>query len=188
MLPWAGALGLFLLLLLWGAWAQLWQGAGARGSGLQLVCKPSALATHLETCCQSLRGFWAAPWAWRALPSLQSLASLAGPADSRVHFVRNHLQLHDQGLVALDWVVGPGPQPRRRVSGAGGAPVLLLVPNSFGKITRNVSKVRAQGRPAPCALGLPWHQLAGGPRAGCAPLHLHRADRDAGFWLQPGGW
>ncbi|XP_019336730.2 protein ABHD15 [Alligator mississippiensis] len=141
MLPWAGALGLFLLLLLWGAWAQLWQGAGARGSGLQLVCKPSALATHLETCCQSLRGFWAAPWAWRALPSLQSLASLAGPADSRVHFVRNHLQLHDQGLVALDWVVGPGPEPRRRVSGAGGAPVLLLVPNSFGKITRNVSKL-----------------------------------------------
>ncbi|XP_032644195.1 protein ABHD15-like isoform X1 [Chelonoidis abingdonii] len=136
MLPWAGVLGFLLLLIL--LRVRVWVPSS---SGAQLVCKSSALAAYLESQCQALKGLCEASWPWRALPSLQTLASLMGPLDSRVHFVRTYLQLSDEGLVALDWAVGPAQQERRQTSSTHSAPVLLLVPNSFGKVTRNISKL-----------------------------------------------
>lgn len=62
------------------------------------------------------------------------------PCPSPVQFVRDNLQLSDDGLVALDWAVPPH-QKRRRTSSHSTVPVLLIIPNSFGKITRNVLKV-----------------------------------------------
>ncbi|KAM7139752.1 protein ABHD15-like isoform 2-T2 [Macrochelys suwanniensis] len=141
MLPWAGVLGFFLLLMLLcvRVWAQ--KAKVPSSSGAQLVCKASALAAYLESQCQALKGLCEASWPWRALPSLQTLASVMGPLDNRVHFVRTYLQLSDEGLVALDWAVGPAQQKRSQTSSTCSAPVLLLVPNSFGKVTRNVSKL-----------------------------------------------
>uniref|UniRef100_A0A8C8VFL3 Protein ABHD15 n=1 Tax=Pelusios castaneus TaxID=367368 RepID=A0A8C8VFL3_9SAUR len=130
---------LLLLLLCVGVWGR--KADVLSSSGSQLFCKPSALAAHLETRCRSLKGFCEASWPWRALPFLQTLASGMGPLDSGVHFVRTYLQLRDGGLVALDWAVGPAPQKRRPTSRSGCAPLLLLVPNSFGKVTRNISKL-----------------------------------------------
>ncbi|KAJ7995745.1 hypothetical protein DPEC_G00247780, partial [Dallia pectoralis] len=48
------------------------------------------------------------------------------------------------GLVALDWAVsgvGGSHQKRRRTSSHSTSPILLIIPNSFGKITRNVLKL-----------------------------------------------
>ncbi|XP_067422089.1 protein ABHD15-like [Emydura macquarii macquarii] len=141
MLPWTGVLGSLLLLIL--LWVRVWVRKAKMPSspGSQLFCKPSALAAYLETQCQSLKGFCEASWPWRALPSLQTLVSGMGPLDSGVHFVRTYLQLSDEGLVALDWAVGPAQQKRRQTSSSCSAPVLLLVPSSFGKVTRNISKL-----------------------------------------------
>uniref|UniRef100_A0A674IYG6 Protein ABHD15 n=1 Tax=Terrapene triunguis TaxID=2587831 RepID=A0A674IYG6_9SAUR len=141
MLPWAGVLGFLLLLILLRVRVWVQKAKVPSSSGAQLVCKPSALAAYLESQCQALKGRCEASWPWRALPSLQTLASLMGPPESRVHFVRTYLQLSDEGLVALDWAVGPAQQERRQTSSPCSAPVLLLVPNSFGKVTRNISKL-----------------------------------------------
>nr|XP_020455784.1 protein ABHD15-like [Monopterus albus] len=62
------------------------------------------------------------------------------PYDSPVQFVRDNLQLSDDGLVALDWAV-PAYQKRRRTSSHSTSPVLLIIPNHLGKITRNVLKL-----------------------------------------------
>lgn len=141
MLPWAGVLGFLLLLIFLCVRVWVRKAKVPSSSGAQLVCKPSALAAYLESQCQALKSLCEASWPWRALPSLQTLASMMGPLDSRVHFVRTYLQLSDEGLVALDWAVGPAQQKRRQTSTICSTPVLLLVPNSFGKVTRNISKV-----------------------------------------------
>ncbi|XP_012986689.2 protein ABHD15 [Esox lucius] len=75
---------------------------------------------------------------------LQTVYGACWPYESRVHFVRDHLQLSDDGLVALDWAVsvaGASYQKRRRTSSNSTSPILLIIPNSFGKITRNVLKL-----------------------------------------------
>ncbi|KAG5844745.1 hypothetical protein ANANG_G00165820 [Anguilla anguilla] len=60
---------------------------------------------------------------------------------------RDHLQVADGGLVALDWAVAGGEgHKRRRTASDSASPVLLVIPNSFGKITWNVLKL--------CDLGL----------------------------------
>lgn len=113
-----------------------------KAAAVALVCKPSALANYLLKHCRTFRNY--SPfvgWTWRASALLQSVYEACWPCDSPVQFVRDNLQLSDDGLVALDWAV-PSSQKRRRTSSHSTSPVLLIIPNSFGKITRTVLKVR----------------------------------------------
>ncbi|XP_019943459.2 protein ABHD15 [Paralichthys olivaceus] len=106
-----------------------------------LICKPSALANYLLKHCRTFSHY--SPrvgWTWRASAFLQSAYEACWPYDSPVQFVRDNLQLSDDGLVALDWAV-PSYQKRRRTSSHSTSPILLIIPNSFGKITRNVLKL-----------------------------------------------
>ncbi|XP_075996710.1 protein ABHD15 [Genypterus blacodes] len=113
---------------------------GAQKS-VTLICKPSALANYLHKHCRTFSTFSpCVGWSWRASGVLQSLYEACWPYDSPVQFVRDNLQLSDDGLVALDWAV-PSYQKRRRTSSHSSSPVLLIIPNSFGKITRNVLKL-----------------------------------------------
>lgn len=106
-----------------------------------LICKPSALANYLLKHCRTFSNYSpCVGWTWRASAFLQSVYEACWPYDSPVQFVRDNLQLSDDGLVALDWAV-PSYQKRRRTSSHSTSPVLLIIPNSFGKITRNVLKV-----------------------------------------------
>ncbi|XP_036391827.1 protein ABHD15-like [Megalops cyprinoides] len=107
------------------------------------ICKPSALANYLLKHCVSFLNFTpGSRWSWRASPFLQTVFGACWPAESSVHFVRDHLQMSDDGLVALDWAVaGTACHKRRRTSSNSTNPILLIIPNSFGKITRNVLKL-----------------------------------------------
>ncbi|XP_069545645.1 protein ABHD15 [Brachyistius frenatus] len=106
-----------------------------------LICKPSALANYLLKHCRTFSNY--SPfvgWNWRANAFLQSVYEVCWPYESPVQFVRDNLQLSDDGLVALDWAVSSY-QKRRRTSSHSTSPVLLIIPNSLGKITRNVLKL-----------------------------------------------
>uniref|UniRef100_A0A3Q0SHL8 Protein ABHD15 n=1 Tax=Amphilophus citrinellus TaxID=61819 RepID=A0A3Q0SHL8_AMPCI len=106
-----------------------------------LICKPSALANYLLKHCWTFSNYSpCVGWTWRASAFLQSVYEACWPYESPVQFVRDNLQLSDDGLVALDWAV-PSYQKRRRTSSHSTSPVLLIIPNSFGKITRNVLKL-----------------------------------------------
>ncbi|XP_029965000.1 protein ABHD15 [Salarias fasciatus] len=106
-----------------------------------LICKPSALANYLQKHCRTFGDYSpCVGWTWRASALLQSVYETCWPHESPVQFVRDNLQLSDEGLVALDWAV-PSYQRRRRTSSHSTSPVLLIIPNSFGKITRNVVKL-----------------------------------------------
>lgn len=114
----------------------------ARAATVALICKPSALAKYLQKHCRTFSNYSpCAGWTWRASAVLQSVHEACWPCESPVQFVRDNLQLSDDGLVSLDWAV-PSYHRRRRTSSHSTSPVLLIVPNSFGKITRNVLKVR----------------------------------------------
>ncbi|KAM3875410.1 protein ABHD15-like [Diretmus argenteus] len=110
-------------------------------AAVRLVCKPSALANYLLQHCRTFSEYSpCVGWTWRTSGFLQSVYEACWPYDSPVQFVRDNLQLSDDGLVALDWAV-PSYQKRRRTSSHSTSPVLLIIPNSFGKITRNVLKL-----------------------------------------------
>lgn len=114
---------------------------GETARTVALICKPSALANYLLKHCRTFSNYSpCVGWTWRASAVLQSVYEACWPYDSPVQFVRDNLLLSDDGLVALDWAV-PSYQKRRRTSSHSVSPVLLIIPNSFGKITRNVSKV-----------------------------------------------
>lgn len=116
-------------------------GTGEKSPTVALICKPSALANYLLKHCKTFSDYVpCVGWTWRASGFLQSLYEVCWPYDSPVQFVRDNLQLSDDGLVALDWAV-PSYQKRRRTSSHSTSPVLLIIPNSFGRITRNVLKV-----------------------------------------------
>lgn len=105
------------------------------------ICKPSALANYLLKHCRTFNDYSpCVGWTWRASAVLQSAYEACWPYQSPVQFVRDNLQLSDDGLVALDWAV-PSYQRRRRTSSHSTSPVLLVIPNSYGKITRNVLKL-----------------------------------------------
>ncbi|XP_061538442.1 LOW QUALITY PROTEIN: protein ABHD15 [Phycodurus eques] len=105
---------------------------------VELICKPSALANYLVKNCSTFSNYSTrVGWTWRASAVLQSLHDACWSFGNPVHFVRDNLQLSDDGLVALDWAY-PSYQKRRRTSSHSTSPVLLIIPNSFGKITRNV--------------------------------------------------
>ncbi|XP_055736903.1 protein ABHD15-like [Salvelinus fontinalis] len=110
-----------------------------------LICKPSALANYLFKHCRTFSNFTACTgWTWRASAFLQTFYGACWPYESPAYFVRDYLQLSDDGLVALDWAVsmaGASYQKRRRTSSNSTSPILLIIPNSFGKITRNVLKL-----------------------------------------------
>lgn len=115
----------------------------AEQAAVALVCKPSALANYLLKHCRTFANYPPyVGWTWRASAFLQSVYGACWPYHSPVQFVRDNLQLSDDGLVALDWAV-PSYQKRRRTSSHSTSPVLLVIPNSFGKITRTVLKVIA---------------------------------------------
>ncbi|KAM4700620.1 protein ABHD15-like [Discoglossus pictus] len=150
MLAWAVTLGILFLLLICSCkmflpWTHCAVVSSKSVDGLEvykLIHKPSALANYLVRQCRSLCGFTGVRWLWRTFPTLQTLVGLLGPVDKGVHFVREYLQMSDDGLVALDWAVKPGQhQRRRRASSNSTVPILLVIPNSFGKITRNTSKM-----------------------------------------------
>ncbi|XP_041651787.1 protein ABHD15 [Cheilinus undulatus] len=116
-------------------------GTGEKSRAVALICKPSALANYLLKHCRTFSHFTPClGWTWRASAFLQSVYEACWPYDSPVQFVRDNLQLSDDGLVALDWAV-PSYQKRRRTSSHSTSPVLLIIPNSFGRITRNVLKL-----------------------------------------------
>lgn len=118
---------------------------GETARTVALICKPSALANYLLKHCRTFSNYSpCVGWTWRASAFLQSVYEACWPYDSTVQFVRDNLQLSDDGLVALDWAV-PSYQKRRRTSSHSTIPVLLIIPNSFGKITRNVLKVIITG-------------------------------------------
>ncbi|XP_048859662.1 protein ABHD15 [Brienomyrus brachyistius] len=114
---------------------------------VSLICKPSALANHLLKHCATFCAFPAVPaWSWRASPLLQTVFAACWPGGCAIRFVRDHLQMSDDGLVSLDWAVaGTAHHKRRRTSSNSNSPVLLIIPNSFGKITRSVLKLCEAG-------------------------------------------
>ncbi|XP_051891826.1 protein ABHD15-like [Pristis pectinata] len=108
----------------------------------KLICKPSALAKYLLKTCLTVSAGSQARWIWRKFPHLQTVWNGIWPLGSAVQFTRDYLQLSDEGVVALDWAV-PAAGGRRRASSNSPAPIVLVIPNSFGKITRNVIKLCA---------------------------------------------
>ncbi|XP_038549509.1 protein ABHD15 [Micropterus salmoides] len=121
--------------------ASVGAGTGEEARTVALICKPSALANYLLKHCRTFSNFSpCVGWTWRASAFLQSVYEVCWQYDSPVQFVRDNLQLSDDGLVALDWAV-PSYQKRRRTSSHSTSPILLIIPNSFGKITRNVLKL-----------------------------------------------
>ncbi|XP_059187318.1 protein ABHD15 [Centropristis striata] len=116
-------------------------GTDEKARTVALICKPSALANYLLKHCRTFSNYSpCVGWTWRASAFLQSVYEACWPYDSPVQFVRDNLQLSDEGLVALDWAV-PSYQKRRRTSSHSTSPILLIIPNSFGKITRNLLKL-----------------------------------------------
>ncbi|XP_008423798.1 protein ABHD15 [Poecilia reticulata] len=116
-------------------------GTGKKTRTVSLICNPSALAKYLQKHCRTFGCYSpCGGWTWRASAFLQSAYEACWPCDSSVQFVRDNLQLSDDGLVSLDWAV-PSYHRRRRTSSHSTSPVLLIIPNSFGKITRNVVKL-----------------------------------------------
>ncbi|NWW91636.1 ABH15 protein, partial [Rhynochetos jubatus] len=98
----------------------------------QLLCKPSALAQHLERSLGRSTELRGGHWPWPRWPRLQMLRQLLQVPEPEPALARELLQLPDTGLVALDWLVGP-----RGAGTGGGGPssVLLLIPNAAGKVT-----------------------------------------------------
>ncbi|CAM4648991.1 unnamed protein product [Lepidochelys olivacea] len=151
---WALALALLCLLAreLWGPGREP-AGAGEEEDGddvireegpgaghCRLICKPSALAQSLLRSLQRGAALQSGRWLWRTWPQLQTMFQLLFPAAHQPELARELLQLADGGLVALDWVLGPrGAGKRSRATTAFGiAPVLLVLPNASGKVTRGV--------------------------------------------------
>ncbi|KAM7069456.1 protein ABHD15 isoform 1-T2 [Molossus nigricans] len=106
--------------------------------GCRLICKPSALAQCLLRALRRSAALEPGPRSWLSGPHLQTLCHFVFPVGPGPELAREYLQLADDGLVALDWVVGPCGRGRR-VTNAGGLPaVLLVIPNAWGRLTRNV--------------------------------------------------
>ncbi|XP_075450313.1 protein ABHD15 [Ascaphus truei] len=119
---------------------------GSLPVGYQLICKPSALANWLLRDIQRLLQLESTHSPWRNWPHLQTAIQHLFPADRMLELARDHLQLADGGIVALDWVVGPraATKPRRGTNAMGNPPLLLVIPNPFGKLTRNIQQLCLQ--------------------------------------------
>lgn len=163
--PWAAALALLLTalaLLLLRPWKHA---AGARSSipdhedqevgsrgpadpfnyrreplpgGCSLICKPSALAQCLLRALRRSAALEPSPRSWLSGPHLQTFCHFILPVGPGPELAREYLQLADDGLVALDWVIGPCARGRRVTNPGSLPPVLLVIPNAWGRLTRNV--------------------------------------------------
>lgn len=111
--------------------------------GYELICKPSALANWFLKDIQRLPQLEPTRWWWRSCPNLQTIIQHLLPPDRPLELCRDHLQLADGGLVALDWVVGPrhSSKMRRGTNASGNPPLLLVIPNLYGKLTRNIQNL-----------------------------------------------
>ncbi|XP_053560563.1 protein ABHD15 [Bombina bombina] len=110
--------------------------------GYQFICKPSALANWLLKDIQHLSQIESKKWLWRTWPHLQTAIQHLFPADRTLELARDYLQLADGGIIALDWVVGPriAPKLRRGTNSISSPPLVLVIPNPFGKLTRNIQQ------------------------------------------------
>ncbi|PVD33142.1 hypothetical protein C0Q70_08591 [Pomacea canaliculata] len=95
----------------------------ARECPARLTCRDSALARHVGAHCPTFRHILRLP-AWARNCHVQSCLGLLACRQG-AHFAREYLQLHDGGLLALDWAVGS-----QYVSPA--HPLLLLLPDLTG--------------------------------------------------------
>ncbi|KAM9788507.1 protein ABHD15 [Neosynchiropus ocellatus] len=119
-------------------------GSGQTTESLRFVCKPSALAQHLLHNCPSLTKLRSGVWS-RGDPHVQTFSSQVwGPHTDPLQITREHLQLADGGLVALDWAVGAhvAEAAWRRSEGGkalgcftSAPPVLVLIPQHWGGMT-----------------------------------------------------
>lgn len=111
--------------------------------GSPLICKSSALAIYLLDTCTAFSETTNSGWAQRILTHLHTILNLFFSVETEFEIARDHLQLMDQGIVSLDWVVGPRgtSKSRRSTNVFPSPPVLFIIPNSFGKITRNVQQL-----------------------------------------------
>ncbi|XP_067864374.1 protein ABHD15-like [Heptranchias perlo] len=132
---------LFLLKLYFASLTARWSAReeGVAGSSApKLICKPSALANYLLKTCKTFSLDCDCRRAWEQWSHFQTLYSAIWPASRELDFVREHLQMSDEGLIALDWAVS-GSVSRGRASSNSPTPILLVIPNSLGKVTRNAS-------------------------------------------------
>ncbi|KAF7244226.1 Protein ABHD15 [Varanus komodoensis] len=133
-----------------GAAARPGEETATRVGDCRLFCKPSALAHALVGAFRHSAELDARHWLWKGWPSLQTAVQLLWPPGRPLAISREHLQLPDGGIVALDWVGAP--------PGRAGAPhVLLIVPGAAGQVTRGIRQL--------CRLAL---------REGCFPAVFNR--------------
>lgn len=121
---------------------------------VQLIYKPTALANSIVQNCKALACAPLARWP-RADPHIQVFLNFLWPIEEDVErhcgitFTRDHVLIQDGGIVALDWAVSLNDQnaqdkrehyPGERAPGCQTStpPILILIPNALGKITRNV--------------------------------------------------
>ncbi|XP_060115180.1 protein ABHD15 [Heteronotia binoei] len=119
------------------------RGEDSKGSPVgdcQLIFTPSALARVLLENLSGSASLEARRWSWKTWPYLQTIRQLLCAPDHPLELARDHLQVADNGLIALDWVVGPR-NSSEKGSNASESAVLLVVPNVTGKITRNVCQL-----------------------------------------------
>ncbi|XP_042298219.1 protein ABHD15 [Sceloporus undulatus] len=144
-----GILAFFLGLLVW-RFLWLWRASLEEETGVRfgeetghlvgdchLFCKPSTLAQALLKSLAQSAELDARRWPWKNWLNLQTVARFLWPPDHPLEFARDHLQLTDRGIVALDWVVGPL-SPGTKVFETLDPLVLLVVPNATGRITKNL--------------------------------------------------
>ncbi|XP_051848226.1 protein ABHD15 [Antechinus flavipes] len=121
-------------------WDGFSKGQELVAGGCRLIFKRSALAhLLLRTFRRSVALSEPAHGSWLSGPHLQTLYHFMLPPGRGLQLARENLQLADNGLVALDWVVGPwAPNPQVLTKAHSSPPVLLVIPNSWGLLTRNV--------------------------------------------------
>lgn len=124
---------------------------------VKLICKPTALASYLKKHCHALAQPPLATWP-QTDPHLQIITNLTWPtlegAELRggVRFTRDHLLLHDGGIVALDWAVGlknhqdqmkREHHPGGKVLGLSSSDpaIVILIPNALGRVTPHLLKL-----------------------------------------------
>uniref|UniRef100_A0A8B9KI03 Abhydrolase domain containing 15 n=1 Tax=Astyanax mexicanus TaxID=7994 RepID=A0A8B9KI03_ASTMX len=108
-------------------------------SEVKMICKPTALANYIKQHCEALAHPPQARWP-RTDPHLQILSNLIWPTgdDGGVIFTRDNLLLEDGGIVALDWAVEHPPGGRALGCHSINSPIVILIPNALGKITRHL--------------------------------------------------
>lgn len=122
---------------------------------VKLICKPTALTSYLRKHCHALAQPPLATWP-QTDPHLQIITNLMWPTlegdePHRVRFTRDHLLLHDGGIVALDWAVGLSHQdqikrqhhPGGKVLGlhSSNPAIVILIPNALGRLTPHLLKL-----------------------------------------------